>query len=207
MEENPMKKVIPPKSGKKLPVFVEEGKMALLLDNVYFDDNFTGKRDRLVIELLYNTGMRLAELINIEDTDVYFYDSTLKILGKRKKERIIPMSNSLSKRISEYIELRNLELGESNKTGSLIVTNKGNKTYPNFIYRIVNRYLGIVTTLDKKSPHVLRHTFATHMLNNGADLNAVKELLGHSSLSATQIYTHNTIDKLKDIYKQAHPRA
>jgi len=207
IDENPMKKIIPPKAGKKLPVFVEEEKMALLLDNVSFGDGFADIRDRLIIELLYFTGIRLSELINIRISDIHFHDLVIKVVGKRNKERLIPINSYLSKSIKEYIGLRDREFGESNKSDFLIVTNKGAKTYSKLIYRVVNRYLGTVTTHDKRSPHVLRHSFATHMLNNGADLNAIKEILGHANLSATQVYTHNTIDKLKRIYKQAHPRA
>jgi len=204
---NPLKKVMPVRASNKLPVFVEESKMALLYNNVSFSDDFSGKRDRLILEMFYYTGIRLSELINIRIGDIYRIDGSLKVMGKRKKERLVPLAPDLLHMIDEYMEWREKNFGTTNKSDLLFVTNKGERAYPKLIYRIVNKYLGTVTTLDKKSPHVLRHTFATHMLNNGADLNAVKELLGHASLSATQVYTHNTIDKLKKIHKQAHPRA
>jgi integrase/recombinase XerC len=205
--ENPLKKVLPVRATNKLPVFVEESKMTLLYNNVSFSDDFSGKRDRLILELFYYTGIRLSELISIRIGDINRLDGTLKVMGKRKKERMLPLAPDLISLMFDYLEWREKEFGATNKSDPLIVTNSGEQAYPKLIYRIVNKYLGAVTTLDKKSPHVLRHTFATHMLNNGADLNAVKELLGHASLSATQVYTHNTIDKLKKIHKQAHPRA
>jgi len=151
-------------------------------------------------------GIRLSELINIKDADIDIENGQIKVLGKRSKERIIPVSRYLLSRITEYQELRNNVIGALS-TDCFLVTFKGRKIYPKLVYRVVNKKLGEVSSQDKKSPHVLRHTFATHLLNNGADLNAVKELLGHANLSATQIYTHNTFEKLKSIYKQAHPRA
>ena len=157
--------------------------------------------------MFYNTGIRLAELINIKEDDIDFQNLTVKVVGKRSKERLIPISNAVKSLIYNYVLLKEQIFGVTNKSDYLFFNNKGVKTYPRLIYRIVNKYLNMITTLEKKSPHVLRHTFATHLLNNGADLNAVKELLGHTNLSATQVYTHNTIERLKSIHKQAHPKA
>jgi integrase/recombinase XerC len=207
ISENPMNRVIPPKVSKKLPVFVEYDKMEMLFDKSYFTQDFTGERDYLILEMFYNTGIRLAELINIKEDDIDFQNLTVKVLGKRSKERLIPISNELKSLIYNYVLLKEQVFGITNKSDYLFVNKKGLKTYPRLIYRIVNKYLNMITTLEKKSPHVLRHTFATHLLNNGADLNAVKELLGHTNLSATQVYTHNTIERLKSIHKQAHPKA
>lgn len=195
------------KTPKKLPVFVEEVKMDALLDNEHsFDDSFAGKRDRLVVELLFGTGMRLAELLGLKEDDFNTYEGAIKVLGKRNKERIIPLHKALQKEVVEFIALKNLQ-DFDNKSPYLIVTNSGDQAYPNLIYRIVNSCLKLVSTHEKKSPHVLRHSFASSLLNRGADLNAIKELLGHASLAATQVYTHNSVERLKSIYKQAHPRA
>ncbi len=204
VKSNPMLKVISPKTSKRLPVFVDEGKMSLLFSDVDFGEGFEAKRDRLMLEVLYATGMRLSELIGLTDNSIDIHHNHLKVLGKRNKERIIPFTNKLTMLIKDYLEERKSISANSN---SFFVTDSGKKLYPKFVYRIVTKRLGSVTTLDKKSPHVLRHTFATHMLNNGADINSVKEILGHANLSATQVYTHNTIEKLKQVYKQAHPRA
>jgi len=205
INENPTIKVVPPKMSKKLPVFVEEGQMRQLLDELDFGYDYAGLRDKLMIELFYSTGIRQAELINLKIKDIDLSSSIIKVLGKRNKERLIPLTIELRQKIDVYLKLRaELPVKDSSY---LLLTNKGKKLYPVLVYRRVNYYLSQVTSLDKKSPHVLRHTFATHMLNNGADLNAIKELLGHANLSATQVYTHNTIDKLKKVYNQAHPRA
>lgn len=207
IDTNPTALVKTLKAPKKLPVFVEELKMDALLDNEHsFDDSFGGRRDRLVVELLFGTGMRLAELVNLKETDVNIYDSSIKVLGKRSKERIIPVHKVLLDEIKDFIVLKTLQ-NFDNKIPYLVVSNKGDKAYPNLIYRIVNSCLTLISTQDKKSPHVLRHSFATSLLNRGADLNAIKELLGHASLAATQVYTHNSVERLKSIYKQAHPRA
>lgn len=200
--ENPMLKIQSPKTSKRLPVFVEKDKMDLLLDHTNFDSDFKGQRDKLIIELFYATGIRLSELINLKHKDVDMSKCQLKVLGKRNKERIIPFSDTLKEQLNQYF---NIKPGKNE--GYLFVNEKSKKINEKFAYRVVNRYLSGVTTIDKKSPHVLRHTFATHMLNNGADLNAIKELLGHANLSATQVYTHNTVEKLKNIHKQAHPKA
>ncbi|MFA4866674.1 MAG: tyrosine-type recombinase/integrase [Pedobacter sp.] len=204
---NPMKLIKAPKVPKKLPVFVDDEKLGLLLDSEeVFDDSFSSIRERLIIETLFGTGMRLAELISLNDSDVNFYDSTIRVTGKRNKERVIPIGRILSDQLKAYIELKTLQ-NFDNKTARLIVTNKGAEAYPEFVRRIVQRCLAYITTQDKKSPHVLRHTYATSLLNRGADLNAIKELLGHASLAATQVYTHNSVERLKTIYKQAHPKA
>lgn len=212
---NPMRKIISPKTSKKLPSFVEREKMEMLFEEVNFGEGFPARRDRLILEILYATGMRLSELINLKETDIDFHSSTIKVLGKRNKERLIPFSNKFAGLLKTYLNEKKswLERNEVKRSPGnldevwLLVTDSCKKAYPRFIYRAVTKYLSQVTTLQKISPHVLRHTFATHLLNNGAELNAVKELLGHASLSATQVYTHNTIEKLKTIYKQAHPKA
>jgi len=207
IKENPMMKINAPKSNKRLPEFVGKDNMESLFENIDFDDGFIGQRDKLIIEMFYLTGMRLSELINLKDSDIDIHNQQIKVLGKRNKERIIPFSFVLQNSIENYLKIREKDIIKGEQNSFFFVTQKGNKVYEKLVYRVVNSYLGKVSTLRKKSPHVLRHTFATHMLNNGADLNAIKELLGHASLAATQIYTHNTIEQLKSIYKQAHPRA
>ncbi|MEI6508975.1 MAG: tyrosine-type recombinase/integrase [Bacteroidota bacterium] len=204
VENNPMAKVQSPKIQKRLPVFVEEKPMQQLLDQTAFLEGFEGNRDKLIINLLYSTGIRLSELIGLKTLDTDLFQNQIKVLGKRNKERIIPITNELSEQIKAYIKERDREnLSHDN----LLVTVKGEKMYAKLVYNIVKRNLGYVTSIEKKSPHVLRHTFATHLLNKGADLNAIKELLGHANLSATQVYTHNSIGRLKNIYKNKHPRA
>jgi len=204
---NPLQKINAPKSGKKLPEFIEKEKMDILLDDDLKNKDFTHIRDRLMVEMFYFTGMRLSELINLTDQNINLINSNIKVLGKRNKERIIPFGNELKQSIKNYLEIRKKEVSANEQKSYFFVTKEGKKIYEKLVYRVVNSYLSRVSTKSKKSPHVLRHTFATHMLNNGADLNSVKELLGHSNLAATQIYTHNTVEKLKSIYKQAHPRA
>ena len=197
---NPTLKVIAPKIPKKLPVFVEKSNINDLLDKEFFENDFCGHRDKLIIEVFYFTGIRLAELLNIRLNDIDYINSSLKVLGKRNKERIIPLAYTVLNKIKLFVKNYNLD--------SYLFTNEDkNKLYPKKVYRIVNKYISLVSSAKKKSPHILRHSFATHMLNNGADLNAIKELLGHANLSATQVYTHNTIAKLKEVYKQAHPRS
>jgi integrase/recombinase XerC len=210
---NPTLKVTTPKTKSRLPVFVDEKPMEVLhqpgIVEESEEDLYTGHLVRMIIEILYGTGMRLAELLNLRIEDVNLRSGTVKVLGKRNKERIIPVTEELKTLISNYIQKRSHILAKSPNENAqfLLVTKQGKKLSRSFVYSRVKRYLSLVTTIDKKSPHVLRHTFATHMLNNGADLNAIKELLGHANLSATQVYTHNTVDKLKAIYHKAHPRA
>jgi integrase/recombinase XerC len=206
VKSDPLEKVALPKRKKSLPVFVEEGALDDLLDKYSFGDSFAGIRNRTIIEMLYLTGMRRAELIGLRNRDIDLTEGSLKVTGKRNKQRIIPVVKPFAIRLKEYITVRDAEVGSANDDW-FFVTDSGNKLYDKYVYNTVNRYLAMVTTIEKKSPHVLRHTFATHMLNRGADLNSIKELLGHANLSATQIYTHNTFEKLKNIYKQAHPRA
>jgi len=209
VEVNPLNKVVSPKTSKRLPVYVEKAKMEKLIESegVNFGEDYIGIRNMLIIEMFYATGIRVSELVNLKESDVDLHSLTIKVLGKRNKERIIPFGNVLKQKIEQYLNIKEKEFGIQNTDNQLFLSNNGKKFYQKLAYRVVNYYLSTITTLDKKSPHVLRHTFATHMLNNGADLNAIKELLGHANLSATQVYTHNTIEKLKNIYKQAHPRA
>ena len=203
---SPMATIISPKVSKRLPQFVDKADMDTLFDHVEFPNNWEGRTQRLLIQLFYNTGIRQAELVGLKESQVDRHNNSIKVLGKGNKERIIPVSNKLMDVLQGYISGKRTEL-ELFEAELLLVNARGKKLYPRYVYNTVKKYLSLVTTIDKKSPHVLRHTFATHLMNNGADLNAVKELLGHSSLAATQIYTHNTIDKLKDIHKKAHPKA
>ncbi len=202
--KNPSLKVLPPKISKKLPVYVEQTDLVDLFENIGFEGGFKGLRSQLIFEILYSTGIRLTELIHLSQDHIDLNNNTLKVLGKGNKERIIPYDDNLKMSITAYMD-KKLTLFPNIDHPYLLVTDKGNKLYPKFVYRVVNKFLGYVTTITKKSPHVIRHTFATHLLNNGADLNAIKQLLGHSSLAATQVYTHNTIKQLKKIHKQAHP--
>lgn len=206
VKNNPLTKVESLKIGKQLPVFITQNQTEQLFSQVEFGNDFHGNRNKLVLELLYFTGMRLSELIGLKTQDIDKANLTIKVFGKRSKERIIPITLGLSKTIDFYLELKDEEIADR-KNDYLLVTDNGEMLYPKFVYRLVTSALKLVSTQDKKSPHVLRHTFATHLLNNGAEINAIKELLGHSSLAATQVYTHNTFEKLKKIYKQAHPRA
>lgn len=200
---NPLQKISGPKSPKRLPVFVDQQHMDNLFSDIEFEEGFEGLRDRLLLDLLYQTGIRRAELVGLKEQDVDINNLTFKVLGKRNKERIIPISLELKRNLEMYLSVKKDMKFESDH---LFVTAKGLPFNESKVYNTVKKYLSQVTTIQKKSPHVLRHTFATHMLNQGADINAVKDLLGHANLSATQIYTHNTIDKLKKSYKQAHPR-
>lgn len=206
LENEQMQKLSALKIRKNLPVFVQEDHLSQLLNDFPFEDNFFGLRDKLILELLYATGIRLSELINLKEKDVDFYNREIKVLGKRNKQRIIPFPKSIGLIIEKY---KNLQIKQfiDNRHDRLIVTNKGEPCYPMFIYRVVKKYLDLIPAVEKKSPHVLRHTFATHLLDKGADLNAIKELLGHASLAATQVYTHNSLEKMKAIFDQAHPKA
>jgi integrase/recombinase XerC len=177
-----------------------------LLDDIEFGDDYSGFRNRIIIETFYNTGIRISELIHLKISDIDFSQQIFKVLGKRNKERIMPLSQNFSQLLERFARVRE-ESFPGNQNTWFFLTNKGEKVYPRFVYRVVTKFLMMVTTADKKGPHILRHTFATHMLNHGADLNAIKELLGHANLSATEVYTHNTFEKLKSVYKQAHPRA
>jgi integrase/recombinase XerC len=197
---NPTLKIISPKNSKKLPSIVEQVDLDQLLDQKYFKNGFVGERDSLIIEFFYLTGLRLSELIEIKVNNIDFKNCSLKVIGKGNKERIVPLSFNLISKIDLLIKNYNIK-------DHLFSNSLNEKLYPKKVYRIVNYYIGLVSSVKKRSPHVLRHSFATHMLNNGADINAIKEILGHSSLSATQIYTHNTVEKLKSVYNQAHPRA
>ncbi len=203
---NPMLKITTPKVSSRVPVVVRKAELAQLFEQVPFTDDFAGQRDRLVLEVFYSTGMRRAELIGLKISDIDFNNRQMRVLGKGNKERMLPFSKNLAKMMEQYIELRNNMFPE-NTVRTLFLTNKGEPLYPKMVYNLVKRYLSMVTTVEKKSPHVLRHSFATHLSDNGADLNAIKELLGHANLSATQIYTHSSIEKLKKIYQQAHPKA
>ncbi|MBW7950986.1 MAG: tyrosine-type recombinase/integrase [Chitinophagaceae bacterium] len=202
--QTPMTTVVAPKINKRLPVFVKENNIETLLEHVEFPNNWKGKTEKLVLQLLYNTGIRLNELIQLKELHIDTHYQQIKVLGKGNKERIIPISSELLNHIKFYIESKPNELKH---LPNLLVTEKGKPLQPRTVYGFVKQYLSLVTTVQKRSPHILRHSFATHLMNNGADLNAVKELLGHSSLAATQVYTHNTIEQLKDVYKKAHPKA
>jgi integrase/recombinase XerC len=206
VDQDPTQRLIRPKVAKRLPMVVEHKQMEQLLDDQVFAANYEGVRDKTMLEVFYGCGIRLAELIGLKVMDVDLRGGTIRVLGKRNKERIIPMSTSLIEQIDVYLLQRNTTFG-STENKSLFLTSKGQAMYPRLVYDIVKRNLSLVTTIAQRSPHVLRHTYATHLLDNGADLNAVKELLGHSSLAATQVYTHNSIEKLKEVYRKTHPKA
>jgi len=207
--ENPISKVLSPKTSKRLPEFIDEDKMLLLLNHFDFENknDFLKIRDHLILEMFYATGMRLSELINLKTYDVSLSENSIKVLGKRNKERIIPFGNNLNNLIQEYLLQKTSYITDNQSSEWFFVTDKNKKLYSKLVYRLVYYYISAVVTNNKKSPHVLRHTFATHMLNHGADLNTIKEILGHANLAATQVYTHNSIEKLKSLYKQAHPKA
>jgi integrase/recombinase XerC len=206
LENTPTDKIITPKIGKRLPDFIKAEDAAKLIGSLKNTENWKGLNTKMLVTLFYNTGMRLSELISLKEKNIDFYKKQIKVLGKGNKERIIPLSNEILTDIKEYIQYKKKEF--ANHTDTLLVTEKGQKMYSKYPYLLVKSFLSTeIKTLNKKSPHVLRHSFATHLSNNGADLNAIKELLGHSSLAATQVYTHNTIEKLKIVYKKAHPKA
>ena len=203
VEANPMSKIISPKQSKKLPIYFEQKKLENLFQLDVFENTFEGLRDILILELLYGTGIRLSELINIKESDIQ--KNEIKVLGKGNKERLVPITSQIEKLIPIYEQKKKEKFNEL-KEPYFILTNKGNKLYEKFVYRTVNHYLGLVTKEKKRSPHTLRHSFATNMLNNGAQLHTIKEILGHANLSATQVYTHNSIERLKDAYKKFHPK-
>lgn len=202
--QNPMYKLSAPKTSSRLPEFVDEKDMLFLLENFVFPDGIEGQRDKLILEMFYATGMRLSELISLLDVNVNLDNAQIKVFGKGNKERIIPLPISIQSKIQAYQAYKKQDF--PNVT-TLFIDSQGLPLASHKIYTLVKNYLGQVTTLKKKSPHILRHTFATHLLNHGADINAIKELLGHSSLASTQVYTHNSFERLKKIYEQAHPRA
>jgi integrase/recombinase XerC len=204
IKKSPMAGIISPKSGKRLPVYVEEKDMELLSRFVEFPDTWQGKTDHLMIRLFYNTGVRLTELISLKINQLDTQAAVMKVTGKGNKERMIPLSSGVIEEILEYQKEK--QIGGLNSNPLFFVNARGKALYAKYAYLAVKKYLSQVTTIDKKSPHVLRHSFATHLMNHGADLNAVKELLGHSSLAATQLYTHNSIEKLREIHKKSHPR-
>jgi len=204
--KNPMLKIIAPKIPKRLPEFIREENIKKLLDNLNEDADYAGFRNRIIIELLYSTGIRRAELIPLKASDMMVSDQMIKVMGKGNKERLIPLSGHLITKLLKLIQLRDEEFPD-NAFANLFLTDKGKPVYPKFIYNVVTKLLGTVSTSKKKSPHILRHSFATHLTNNGADINAIKELLGHANLGATQIYTHNSIKKLKEVYSKSHPKA
>lgn len=195
-----------PRQPKRLPVFVDAKDISTLFNYVEFPDNWTGRTEKLLLRLLYDTGIRKSELINLQFQHIDPRNNTIKVLGKGNKERIIPVSDALANDLYQYNTEKSSSF-ENSAADVFFINEKGKKLDPKYVYNVVKKYLSLVTTVDKKSPHILRHSFATHLMNNGADLNAVKELLGHSSLAATQVYTHNTIEKLKDVFKKAHPKA
>ncbi len=206
VQHDPTQRLTRPKPSKRLPMVVAEKQMDELLDNLPFADTYEGHRNKTILELFYGSGIRLAELIGLKTTDIDLRNATIRVMGKRNKERIIPMGPLLCRQIDVYLLQRNTTFGDSAER-TLFLTQKGLPMYPKLVYDLVHHYLSQVTTLEQRSPHILRHTFATHLLNQGADLNAVKELLGHSSLAATQVYTHNSIEKLKEVYRKTHPKA
>ncbi|MCS4164206.1 MULTISPECIES: tyrosine-type recombinase/integrase [Sphingobacterium] len=205
--KNPMTLIKALKTAKKLPVVVEKEKLVRLLDQMGQEqDGFESCRDYMVMELLFGTGIRLAELLKIKERDIDFFNKNILILGKRNKERLVPINNLLLKELKNYLQQKATQFVDTNNS-LLIVTKEGKPAYAKLIYDIVHRQLTLISTQGKRSPHILRHTFATALLDNGADLNAIKELLGHAGLAATQVYTHNSAERLKSIYKQAHPKA
>jgi len=206
ISKDPTMKIRVLKTRKRLPHFVNEPDMVKLLDHADFEDSHEGWRERLILELFYGTGMRLSELINLKESQINLRDCTIKVLGKRNKERVIPFSKSIVSIIENYRRARDREV-EKKDQQLIIVSNSGGRCYPMLVQRIVKRYLNLFSSTEKKSPHVLRHSYATHLLDKGAEINAVKDLLGHSSLAATQVYTHNSMEKLKKTFNQAHPKA
>jgi integrase/recombinase XerC len=208
ISSNPIEKVVAPKFNGSLPSFIKNHEMEELLGKTDFGEGFESLRDKLILAVFYMTGMRRSEMISLHVKDIDSGISYFKVTGKRSKQRLIPIASALKSLLSQYLDARASLLSETGEVSPFIfITSKGKQVYPNLIYRIVTKYIGYVSTNTKKNPHTLRHSFATNMMNNGADLNIIKEILGHSNLQATQVYTHNSIESLKSIYKQAHPRA
>lgn len=205
VETSPMWSVSTPKIGRRLPSFVKEEDMDNLFRYMVFPDSWKGRTDRLLLMLFYQTGMRLSEQVNLKESQLDFSKKVIKVLGKGNKERVVPVAASLAAELQWYQQAKRKEIAHADTT-YLFVLENGKRLYSKYVYLAVRKYLSEITTLNKKSPHILRHSFATHLTNNGADLNAVKELLGHSSLAATQVYTHNNIERLKEAHKKAHPR-
>ncbi len=205
IKTDPLQKITGPKKKKPLPIFLRESEMDRLLDEMEFEENFEGCRDRMIIELFYATGIRLSELVALNDEDVDFSGLLIKVTGKRNKQRLIPISGELSRSMREYVDMRNEAVPMH--SDAFFVRKNGKRLYKGIVESLVKRNLSKVVTIKKRSPHVLRHTFATVMLNHGADLGAIKELLGHESLATTEVYTHTTFEELKKVYNQAHPRA
>jgi len=206
IKKNPAAMVRAPKIAERLPKTIAPDKIELLLEKRFFGDDFVGKRDKLILAMLFETGVRLSELIGMQVNDINWSDGNIKVLGKRKKERLVHFSPSLRKDLEAYLDERDTLKG-STEDGPIFLTEKAKPIYPKLVHRVLHKYIPLVSTSLDRHPHILRHTFATALLNNGADLNAIKELLGHSSLAATQVYTHNSIEKMKAVYKDAHPRA
>jgi integrase/recombinase XerC len=204
---NPTKRLKPLKVPQIAPNFVEEDKMLKLLDQYPFQDTFPDRRAQVILELLYGTGIRLAELLTLKHQDIDHYNATIRITGKGNKQRILPIMRGMLGVISTYEKAKHELLGNFKPQDHFIVTNAGKEAYPLLVYKTVRAYLSWATTQEKRSPHTLRHTFATHLLNKGADINAIKDLLGHTSLKATQVYSHNTLDRLREVFEQAHPKA
>ena len=206
LPNSPMSTIFSIKIKKRLTQFVSEKDMGTLFNDVEFSEDWNGKTNSLIFHLLYNTGIRQAELLNLTENNIDTGNKNIKVLGKGNKERILPISTLLMQQLQQYISAKRIELLDADRE-VLLVNQKGKKLYPKYIYNVVSKHLALVTTIDKKSPHVMRHTFATHLISSGADINAVKELLGHSSLAATQIYMHNTIERLKNVHNKSHPKA
>jgi integrase/recombinase XerC len=207
IQKDPTYKLKSLKTPKKLPEFLQETTIESVLEEEVYAPTFEGQRDRMVLEFLYLTGVRLSELTSLKWKDIHLYEEQVKVLGKRQKERIIPLTKSLQRNITNYKQVVEAQFTRVEGEDYFIRSSKGEKAYPMLIYRIVKHYLDLFAQNSKRSPHLLRHTFATHLLNKGADLNAVKDLLGHANLAATQVYTHNSMEKLKAVFEQAHPKA
>ncbi|MBO4580787.1 MAG: tyrosine-type recombinase/integrase [Bacteroidales bacterium] len=207
VSENWAERVMKPKLSKRLPVFFSENEMDNLLERIDYEPTFEGIRDRLLLELLYSTGMRCSELIGIKHSDIDGAACSIRILGKRNKVRMVPLVPLVARLLEEYTEAKERKFGLASGDDTLLLTSKGAPLYRKMVYRTVRKYIDRVSVLSKRSPHIIRHTFATHMLNHGADINAIKSILGHSSLASTQVYTHTSISQLKQTYNQAHPRA